>query len=193
MSNPLLLEIHRYWFGELKSPGDHLPNTGELWFRKSDETDAHIRETYEPFIHEAAGKEWDISSLTREEGVALVVLFDQFPRNIFRDSGMQFAFDAKAREIAEALTGSGPDRFFSIERDLLSLPFQHHEDAASQDLVCAHGGGYGGERAGEHAPDAPQLPRLRLQTPRPDPQIRPLSAPQRPSWPDLDAGGTGLH
>ena len=133
MSYPLLREIHQYWFGELKAPGDHLPNTGELWFRKSDETDRHIREAYEPFIHEAAGKEWDIASLTREEGVALIVLLDQFPRNIFRNSGQQFAFDAKAREIAMALTSAGLDRFFPIERDLLCLPFQHHEDVGSQD------------------------------------------------------------
>jgi uncharacterized protein (DUF924 family) len=62
------------------------------------------------------------------------VLFDQFPRNIFRNSGKQFAFDEKAREITKALTSGGLDRFFPIERDLLSLPFQHHEDAASQDL-----------------------------------------------------------
>ncbi len=134
MTEPKLQSIHRYWFGELKSPGDYLPNTGELWFRRSDETDQHIRETYEPFIHEAAGRDWDMSSLTREEGVGLVVLFDQFPRNIFRDSGMQFAFDAKARGIASTLLADGAEHFFPIERDLLSLPFQHHEDVASQDL-----------------------------------------------------------
>jgi uncharacterized protein (DUF924 family) len=133
MSHPLLLEIHKYWFGELKSRGDHLPNTGELWFRQSGETDRHIRETYEPFIHEAAGRDWDMSALTREEGVGLVVLFDQFPRNVFRDSGKQFAFDEKAREIVAALTGGGLDRFFPIERDALSLVLQHHEDNASQD------------------------------------------------------------
>jgi uncharacterized protein (DUF924 family) len=133
MPNPMLRDIHRYWFGELTSPGDHLPNTGELWFRKSDETDRHILETYEAFIHEAAGKEWDLGSLTREESVALVVLFDQFPRNIFRSSGQQFAFDKKAREIAATLASGGLDRFFPIERDLLSMPFQHHEDVASQD------------------------------------------------------------
>ena len=133
MPNRTLQAIHSYWFGELTSPGDHLPNTGELWFSRSDETDQHIRETYEPLIHEAAGKDWDIASLSREEGVALVVLFDQFPRNIFRDSGKQFTFDEKAREITKALTASGLDRFFPIERDLLSLPFQHHEDTASQD------------------------------------------------------------
>jgi uncharacterized protein (DUF924 family) len=133
MANDMLRGIHHYWFGELKSPGDHLSSTNDLWFRKSDETDRHIRQTYEPFIHEAAGKDWDVGALTREEGVALVVLLDQFPRNIFRDSGMQFAFDAKARTIAQALTSAGLDRFFPIERDLLSLPFQHHEDVTSQD------------------------------------------------------------
>jgi uncharacterized protein (DUF924 family) len=133
MTQERLQAIHRYWFGELMSPGGHLPNTSELWFRQSEETDRHIRETYEPFIHEAAGKDWDLSSLTREESVALVVLLDQFPRNIFRDSGKQFAFDAKAREIALALADSGLDRLFPIERDAISLPFQHHEDAASQD------------------------------------------------------------
>jgi uncharacterized protein (DUF924 family) len=134
MPNPTLQAIHRYWFGELTSPGDHLPNTGELWFQKSDETDRHIRETYEAFIHEAAGKDWNIGSLTREEAVALVVLFDQFPRNIYRDTGQQFAFDAKAREIAKALHAGGRERIFAIELDALSLTWQHHEDAASQDF-----------------------------------------------------------
>jgi uncharacterized protein (DUF924 family) len=134
MTQENLSSIHLYWFGELKLPGDHLPNTGELWFRQSNETDGHIRETYEAFICEAAGRDWDLDSLTREEGVALVVLFDQFPRNIFRTSGQQFAYDVKAREIAKALLAGGRDRFFAIELDALSLTYQHHEDAASQDF-----------------------------------------------------------
>jgi uncharacterized protein (DUF924 family) len=134
MTLEALRGIHRYWFGELKFPGDHLSSTGELWFQRSEETDRHIRQTYESFIHGAAGKDWDISGLSREEAVALVVLFDQFPRNIYRDTGQQFAFDAKAREIAMALLAGGRDRFFAIELDALSLTCQHHEGAASQDF-----------------------------------------------------------
>jgi uncharacterized protein (DUF924 family) len=133
MTQKRLRGIYHYWFGELDSLGVHLPNTAQLWFQRSDETDRHIRETWEPFIHEAAGKDWDVASLTREEGVALVVLFDQFPRKIFRDSGPQFAFDAKAREIANALLADGHDRFFPIERNALSLVLQHHEDVSAQD------------------------------------------------------------
>jgi uncharacterized protein (DUF924 family) len=135
MTQSRLRGIHRYWFGELTSPGDHLPNTGELWFRQSDETDRHVSEAYGSFIEEAAGKDWDMSGLSREESLGLVVLLDQFPRNIFRNSGKQFAFDEKARDITAALTSGGLGRFYPIERDALSLVFQHHEDAEAQDIA----------------------------------------------------------
>jgi uncharacterized protein (DUF924 family) len=134
MTLAILMDIHRYWFGELTAPDSRRADTNELWFRKSDETDRHIRETYGNFIDEAAGKDWDLTSLSREEAVALVVLFDQFPRNLYRTTGQQFAYDAKAREIAAALLANGKDRFFAIELDALSLPYQHHEDPISQDI-----------------------------------------------------------
>jgi uncharacterized protein (DUF924 family) len=134
MAHAILQDIHRYWFGELTAPDSRLPDNGERWFKKSDETDRHIRETYGDFIDEAAKKDWDLTSLSREEAVALVVLFDQFPRNIYRTSDKQFAYDAKAREIAQALLAGGRDRFFAIELDALSLTYQHHEDPISQDI-----------------------------------------------------------
>ncbi len=135
MSTSILREIHHYWFGDLKSPGDFLENTLELWFRPSNETDSRIRQSYGAFLAEAAARDWDIDSLSREEGVALVVVFDQFPRCLYRDSGEQFAFDPKARGIARQLIAGAIDRFFPIERDALSLVFQHHEDFASQDYA----------------------------------------------------------
>jgi uncharacterized protein (DUF924 family) len=134
MPHAILQNIHRYWFGELTAPDSHRADTNELWFRKSDETDRHIRETYSLFIHEAVAKDWSLNSLSREEAVALVVLFDQFPRNLYRTTGKQFAYDEKARQIASALLSGGKGRFFVIELDALSLTYQHHEDAASQDF-----------------------------------------------------------
>jgi uncharacterized protein (DUF924 family) len=134
MTHAILRDVHRYWFGELTAPDSRRADTNELWFRKSDETDRHILETYGNFIDEAAGKDWDLRSLSREEAVALVVLFDQFPRNLYRTTGKQFAYDEKARQIALALLASGKERFFAIELDALSLTYQHHEDAAAQDF-----------------------------------------------------------
>lgn len=134
MSDRKLLEIHRYWFGELSSPDSHRSDTVQLWFQKNDETDRHIAGAFGHLLADYSRMDWNVRALSREEGVALVVLFDQFPRNLFRTTGEQFAYDGKAREIAVALTAGGLDRFFPIERDILSLPFQHHEDCGSQDL-----------------------------------------------------------
>jgi uncharacterized protein (DUF924 family) len=76
----------------------------------------------------------DPARLPREEAAALVVLFDQFPRNIFRTSAEAFAYDAKARAISRALIAGGLERFFWLERVAVILPFEHSEDLADQDL-----------------------------------------------------------
>ena len=67
--------------------------------------------------------------------VALVVLLDQFPRNLFRSSGEAFAYDWRAREIARALLATGFGRFFWVERIALVLPFEHSEELGDQDYA----------------------------------------------------------
>lgn len=132
---PVLRDIHRYWFGDLKSPTDRSgDDKSSIWFRQSDETDAHIRETYGPYIDRAAVVDWDLDALSREEQVGLVILLDQFPRNIYRTTGEAFAYDSKAREIARQLADRGLDRFWLAEQTFVCLPFEHSEDIADQDL-----------------------------------------------------------
>jgi uncharacterized protein (DUF924 family) len=133
LDTAILRDIHRYWFGDLRSPDDFPKEKSEIWFRRSDATDGHIRETFGRTISEAAKEQWDLARLSREEQVALVVLLDQFPRNIFRDSAEAFAYDPKARQIARALIASGWSGFYWIERTFLCTPFEHSEDAAEQD------------------------------------------------------------
>ena len=78
---------------------------------------------------------WDLSALTRQQQVGLVILLDQFPRQIFRKTGDAFAYDEKARSVARPLTAdSGWRNFLPIERTFIFLPFEHHEDVADQDL-----------------------------------------------------------
>ena len=145
---PILRDIHRYWFGDLATPTTKSPDKAQIWFRRSDETDAHIRESWGAHIPRAAAVDWDLGALSREEQVGLVVLLDQFPRNIFRDSGEAFAYDAKAREIASKLLAGGLDRFFLHEQTFVAVPFEHSEAIADQDhatLLFA--------RMAVHAPD----------------------------------------
>jgi uncharacterized protein (DUF924 family) len=133
MNTATLRAIHRFWFGDLKSPDDFPKDRTGIWFKQSDETDQQIRETFGAFLPEAAATAWDIGSLAREEGIGLIVLFDQFPRNIFRTSGDAFAYDVKAREVTRSLIRSGIERFLWVERVSLLLPFEHSEDVADQD------------------------------------------------------------
>ncbi len=131
---PVLRDIHRYWFGDLASPTDQNPDKAAIWFLQSDDTDAHIRETYGAYLPRAAAIDWDLDALGREEQVGLIVLLDQFPRNIFRTSSEAFAYDDKARAIARKLLAGGLERFWLHEQDFVCLPFEHSEDIADQDL-----------------------------------------------------------
>lgn len=133
MDRKILNDVHDFWFGPLAGPFDYPKDKAQLWFKKSSETDDTIRATFGVHIAEAAKAEWDLKALAREEQVGLVVLLDQFPRNVFRDSGDAFGCDAKARAIARRLVERDRERFFMIERAFLCLPFEHSEDVADQD------------------------------------------------------------
>jgi len=129
----ILGEVYRYWFGSLSGPDDFPKEKSEIWFKQSDSTDSFIRDSFGAAIPEAANAEWNLGELAREEQIALVILLDQFPRNIFRTSGEAFAYDAKARDLARRLI-DGRHRFHRVERSFLFLPFEHSEEAADQDL-----------------------------------------------------------
>jgi uncharacterized protein (DUF924 family) len=130
----VLDDIHRYWFGD----PPEVPPSEELiqrWFRPSEEVDAHIRETWGWYLDEARATDWNLSALGREQQVGLVILLDQFPRQIFRTSGEAFAYDETARSIVRPLVADGGWRRFAVyEQTFILLPLEHSEDLADQDL-----------------------------------------------------------
>src|SRR5436305_2073115 len=73
--------------------------------------------------------------MPREEQVGLVLLLDQFPRNIFRNSPEAYAYDESARSIAGRLLEYDHKRFALIERIFLAIPFEHSENIADQDFA----------------------------------------------------------
>lgn len=137
MDAAILREAHRYWFGPLKTPTDQVEGGVDKWFRGGEAVDAEIREKFGAAIAPAAAADWDFGRLTREEQVGLVIMLDQFPRNIFRVSAEAFAYDPAARRYARMCLEEGVERFFLVERGFLLLPFEHSEDVADQDLSVA--------------------------------------------------------
>jgi uncharacterized protein (DUF924 family) len=133
MDAAILDEVHRFWFGPLSAPADLAKEKAEIWFTQSDATDREVNQRFGAFLRPAAEADWDLAALSREQAVGLVVLLDQFPRNIFRTSAKAFAFDPVAREIARHLIAAGIERYFYVERGFLFLPFMHSEEIADQD------------------------------------------------------------
>lgn len=134
MDTKILDEVYAYWIGTLAGPDDFPQEKSAIWFKRSDETDDHIRDNFGAALCEAADTEWNLDDLSRRQQVALIVLLDQFPRNIYRTSGDAFAYDSKALEIAKALIDSGWQRFHYCEQCFVLLPLEHSEDIADQDL-----------------------------------------------------------
>jgi uncharacterized protein (DUF924 family) len=110
------------------------------WFAKSDAFDAAIRLKFEPVHHAAAQGKYDLWGATTEGSLALLLLLDQFPRNLYRNSAHAFATDGKARQAARAAIESGHDRMAEpLLRQFFYLPFEHSENLADQDdaiLLC---------------------------------------------------------
>lgn len=111
------------------------------WYAANPAFDAAIRLKFEPVHHAAARGEYDKWAETPDGALALLILLDQFPRNLYRKSAHAFATDPKARAIARAATDKGWHLQVEPElRQFMLLPFEHSEDIADQDLGLALAG-----------------------------------------------------
>jgi uncharacterized protein (DUF924 family) len=124
-------EVLGFWFG---APGSREHGTVRtLWFTKSDTTDALIRERFRELTERAIAGELDEWATTPRGALALIIVLDQFTRNIHRDTPRAFAGDAKALKIACKLVYSSRDRKLQpLERWFAYMPFEHSERLIDQ-------------------------------------------------------------
>ena len=116
----------------------------DKWFAKDDAFDAGIRERFLDAHHAAARREHEDWMESADGALALILLLDQVPRNVFRDSGHAFATDPLARHYAERAIAAGFDRAVDPAlRIFVYLPLEHSEALADQErcvqLVAAMG------------------------------------------------------
>ena len=105
----------------------------QQWYAKSARFDAAIQLKFEPVHHAAARGAYDAWAETAEGALALLILLDQFPRNLYRGSGHAFATDGKARAIARRAVASGFQREAEpLMRQFFLLPFEHSEALVDQ-------------------------------------------------------------
>ena len=125
-----------FWF----LPIDH-PSYGRFrreWFAKDPAFDEAIRRQFAGEVDLAVAGRLDDLARHARGALALIILLDQFPRNLFRGTSRAFASDARAREIADRAVRAGFDRALpAVQRVFVYLPFEHSETLADQDRCVA--------------------------------------------------------
>lgn len=128
-------KILQWWFGSVPTSDVPAVEIRSRWFEPSIEFDTLIRERFGDLVNRALDGElvdWEPQPRSR---LALVLLLDQFTRNIFRDSERAFAGDARAAALARDAVTTGMDTLLTLcERSFLYLPFEHAEDHQHQAL-----------------------------------------------------------
>ena len=124
-------EVIDFWFGPVDSTEYGKPR--EAWFKKSDAFDDAIRARFLELHRQAADGQLLPWQDAPESLLALIVVLDQFSRNLFRGSSRAFATDAAALAAAQLAVARGFDRLLlPVQRWFVYLPFEHAEDLALQ-------------------------------------------------------------
>lgn len=117
-------DILDFWFKE------HGPNA---WFAKDDAFDRAIRDCFSETLAQAATGKLDHWMKEPHGELALIIVLDQFSRNIYRNDDRAFSNDYKALELAKRVVDNGNDAHFDVEeRPFIYLPFEHSEAAEDQ-------------------------------------------------------------
>ncbi len=126
-------EVLAFWFGaeDGVAPGTQRAE----WFRKSKAFDDRVRQRFGATVEAALAGELDLTWGASLDGrLALLIVLDQFPRNLFRGSARAFAGDARALVLARELLAAGDlARLPPLQTWFACLPFEHAEDVQAQD------------------------------------------------------------
>lgn len=128
--NPLIRRVLDFWFGPDGRGGEE---HRDIWFEPTPEFDEQINRLFKQDCDKAARGEMDGLMDTADGCLTLVILTDQFPRNLYRGTDRAFSCDAKAIAVARHAVEKGFDRELEpAQRMFLYLPFEHSEDLKDQ-------------------------------------------------------------
>lgn len=131
-------QILTFWFDDPTAPDSEYGQQRQVWFRKNAAFDQQIREMFLPTYELARQGQLDDWQNAPTTALALTILLDQFPRNMFRGTSRSFEADEQALQIAQAAIAQQHDHaLLPVERIFFYLPFEHSENLAHQHQAVA--------------------------------------------------------
>ncbi len=132
-------EVLEFWFEEL---------TAEDWFTQKDAVDETIRDRFGDLHEELRHASPEHLDAEPQTALAAIIVFDQFPRNMFRKTGKAFATDHLALAIAQKAVEAGFDRNMeTTHKQFLYMPFMHSEQLTDQNKCVELFGTLGSEES----------------------------------------------
>lgn len=130
--DPAARAVLDFWFGEPGSP--QFGQDSKRWFARDPAFDAALRERFGAKLAAARRGDCDNWQGSPLGALALIVVLDQFSRNVLRDSADAFAGDARALQVARRMVATLADRRLPspYHRAFAYLPFEHDESLAGQ-------------------------------------------------------------
>ena len=179
-----------YWFPEGINDADleTLRGEGKRWMQGGLEVDREITERFGDVLEQARRGELDHWAETPRGRLALIIVLDQFSRNIYRNSALSYSQDEKALKLALEGIELGMDHELgAVERNFFWLPLGHSEDLALHELSVRHAE----EQAANAPPHQRSMAEFGLSSQGIQKRHRALrapSAPQRDTWSHLHPG-----
>lgn len=131
--------VYSFWFEPKPDTAELLGQRMRYWFSGGPDVDTEIRERFGALVEAARAGQLDTWAETPRGALALIVLIDQFSRNVYRGSPDAFSADARAVELARAGYDSGRFAVFEpFEHLFAGMPFSHAEDLGLQKRAVAH-------------------------------------------------------
>lgn len=133
MINPIAKNVLDFWFGSRPLNPSAVSKRGKFWFGGDQDVDYDIERRFGKLVGAARAGSFDTWQTDPENCLALIILLDQFPRNLYRGQASAFASDEQALQLSREMIKQGlfvqldyPERAFAL------MPFQHVESKKCQ-------------------------------------------------------------
>ncbi|VAW91143.1 FIG027190: Putative transmembrane protein [hydrothermal vent metagenome] len=127
MPNLISQDLIDFWFSDRVS---------KLWYSSTPEFDKEVNDKFSSMYNAACDGELDNWRATANGCLALIILFDQYPLNVFRGDKKSFATETQALEIAQYCIDQGLDQQLTkTQQSFVAMPFMHSEQIAHQELA----------------------------------------------------------